>query len=367
MKLYRVVLVLILFFAGHSIGLCAQKDFNEMEEQIQILQDDISILRDQLEEVNQDNFNRMSISGYTDLEYHQSSNPSEDRGFRLHHMSLFFEKRMSDSWKFFSEIEYEDGPIFEGEDGTLDKADGKIFLEAVNFTYFLNPLLNFRGGRFFTPAGIWSVDHYPPFVATQIRPAHVRSIFPQVVDGMTVLGTVSLGGAFINYDVYAGNGEDANGNGDNDSNKAVGAKLSILLPVLKYFEFGGSTYHDTLDSGADKQAFGSHMKIKINKFTLQGEFALASFDNAGETWKRTGYYGQLQYDTRHWTFGGRYDYYDADDRDDSDRTATSAFVNYHVNDSIVLKLEHHLVGFSDQTVEEDYDHTIASVVIYLGN
>jgi hypothetical protein len=367
MKLYKVVPLLFFLLGSHSIGLCAQSDPSEMEEQIQILQDDISILQDQLEEVNQDNFNRMSISGYTDLEYHQSSSPSEDRGFRLHHMSLFFEKRITDTWKFFSEIEYEDGPIFEGEDGTMDKADGKIFLEAVNFTYFSHPMLNFRGGRFFTPAGIWSVDHYPPFVATQIRPEHIRAIFPQVVDGVTAFGTLPLRGMFINYDAYIGNGEDANGNGDNDSKKATGGKLSLLLPVFKYFELGGSVYQDTLNTGADKQAIGAHLKLKFYKFTLQNEYAAASFDEPGDTWKRTGYYSQLQFDTRHWTFGGRYDYYDADDRDDNDRTATSAFVNYHVNDSIVLKLEHHIVEFNDQTVDENYDHTIASVVIYLGN
>jgi hypothetical protein len=137
--------------------------------------------------------------------------------------------------------------------------------------------------------------------------------------------------------------------------------------MFKYFEFGGSAYEDTLKTGEEKQAYGGHLKLKIYKFTLQGEYAGASLDDAGDSRKQTGYYGQLQFDTQYWTFGGRYDYFDADDEDDNDRTASSAFVNYHVNDSIVLKLEHHVVEFNDQTVDEDYDHTIASVVIYLGN
>jgi hypothetical protein len=368
MKLCKVVLwSLVLWFGGVSIGYCAPSDLGAMEEQVQILRDDIAVLQDQLEETNQDNFNRMSISGYTDLEYHQSSASGVEPGFRLHHMSLFFEKRITERWKFFSEIEYEDGPFFEGSDGTIDEADGKIFLEAVNFTYFFHPLANFRGGRFFTPAGLWSVDHYPPFVPTQIRPEHIRQIFPQVVDGVTAFGTLPLGKVFLNYDAYVGNGEDANGAGDNDSHKATGAKFGLLLPVFKYFELGGSAYQDTLLTGTEKQAFGAHLKMKFWKLTLQSEWANASFDNAGATSNRSGYYGQLQYDTRHWTFGGRYDYYDADDTDSNDRTTSSAFVNYHVSDAIVLKLEHHIVDFNDNTADEDYDHTIASVVIYLGN
>lgn len=367
MKLFKLVVLLFFLLGNYSIAMAAQTDLRAMEEQIEILKDDIDVLQDQLEEANQDNFNRMSISGYTDLEYHQSGDPGVEPGFRLHHMSLFFEKRITDSWKFFSEIEYEDGPKFEAEDGSLKDAEGKIFLEAVNFTNFFHPMANFRGGRFFTPAGIWSVDHYPPFVPTQIRPEHIRNIFPQVVDGVTAFGTLPMGSVFLNYDAYYGNGEDANGNGDNDSKKATGAKFSFLLPMLKYFEFGGSAYQDTLKDGTEKQAYGGHLKLKFYKFTLQGEYATASFDNAGTTNNRSGYYGQLQFDTQHWTFGGRYDYYDEDDSDNNDRTASSGFVNYHVNDSIVLKLEHHIVDFSDNTVDEDYDHTIASVVIYLGN
>ena len=367
MKLFKVVVLWFFLLGNYSIGLCAQADLGAMEEQIRILKDDIEVLQDQLEETSQDNFNRMSISGYTDLEYHEASDPSVEQGFRLHHMSLFFEKRITDAWKFFSEIEYEDGPKFEAEDGTFKDAEGKIFLEAVNFTYFFHPTANFRGGRFFTPAGLWSVDHYPPFVPTQIRPEHIRRIFPQVVDGITAFGTLPMRSVFLNYDAYYGNGEDANGKGDNDSEKAAGAKFSLLLPLLKYFEFGGSAYKDTLVDSTEKTAYGGHLKLKFYRLTWQNEYATASFDKEGDTYKRAGYYSQLQFDTQHWTFGGRYDYYDEDDRDDNDRTTSTGFINYHVNDSIVLKLEHHNVDLKDNTVDEDYNHTIASVVIYLGN
>ena len=107
-------------------------------------------------------------------------------------MSLFFTKDFGNGWSFFSEVEYEDGPKFEGDGTTLSSQDGKIFLESVNMTYLHKPDLSARVGRFFTPAGIWSVDHYPPFVGTQLRPQHIRKIFPQVIDGAGVFGSLTL-------------------------------------------------------------------------------------------------------------------------------------------------------------------------------
>ncbi|MCI0508276.1 MAG: porin [Gammaproteobacteria bacterium] len=315
----------------------------------------------------------MNISGYTDLEYHDSSAPGAEPGFRLHHMSLFFEKRITDQWRFFSEIEYEDGPFIEynyngsNVDSECEGCYGKIFLEAMNFTYAWDPRAQFRGGRFFTPAGIWSIDHYPPFVPTQLRPQHIREIFPQVVDGVTVFGTLPLGGMFVNYDIYLGNGEGNPGSEDGNSEKATGAKLSLLFPALKYLEIGASIYNDTQNDDQEKEAIGAHLKLKIWDFTLQGEYATATNTPvSGSSFDQSGYYAQLLYDIGKWTLGGRYDFYDAQENTQSESIYNSVFVNYHVTEAIVLKLEHHQVELEDPAAE-DYDHTIGSVVIYLGN
>ena len=315
----------------------------------------------------------MNISGYTDLEYHNSTKTGTEPGFRLHHMSLFFEKRLTDKWKFFSEIEYEDAPYIEYDyvdDDTNSDCKGcygKIYLEAVNFTYAWDPKAQFRGGRFFTPAGIWSIDHYQPIVPTQHMPQHIREIFPQVIYGVTVLGTLPLGNTFINYDVYLGNGEGNSGKEDGNSEKAVGAKVSILFPALKYLEIGGSIYSDTDNNNREKEAVGAHLKMKFWDFTLQSEYATATYTPVSAApYDRVGYYAQLLFDIRKWTIGGRYDFYDQQEGTQSESIDNSLFINYHVNESIVLKLEHHMVELEDPNLE-DYDHTIGSVVIYLGN
>lgn len=372
----KIVLLLFVTTTFLSATTWAADQSDDVREQLNVLKDEVLILQDQLEETNIANSNEMKISGYADIEYHNSTATGAEPGFRLHHMSLFFEKRVTDDWKFFSEIEYEDAPFVEygytddDTDSSCDGCYGKIFLEAANFTYSYDPVASFRAGRFFTPAGIWSIDHYPSFTPTQLRPEHVRRIFPQVVDGMGMFGTIAMGNTFLNYDVYLGNGEGNSGKEDSNSDKATGAKVSLLLPFLKYFEIGASAYNDTKTVTAgdeDKTAVGAHLKLKFSDFTFQAEYATADIDLAtGGSYSRTGYYAQLLYDIGLWTFGVRNDFYDENDSSDLDITFNSVFINYHVNQAVVLKLEHHQVEDEDVT-KEDYDHTIASIVMYLGN
>ena len=373
MNINKIIIPMMLAYACGIPALAAAADANDMQEQINELKDEIIILQDQLEETNVSNANKMNISGYADIEYHNNSKDNEEPGFRLHHMSLFFEKRLTDQWKFFSEIEYEDAPFSEfefadaGTDSVCEGCYGKIFLEAANFTYAWEPSASFRGGRFFTPAGIWSIDHYPTFVPTQLRPEHIRRIFPQVVDGVTMFGTLAMGNMFLNYDIYAGNGEGNSGAKDANSDKAAGAKISLLLPSLQYMEIGASVYSDTLNDDTQKEAVGAHLKIKFADFTLQSEYAMATLDPVtGPSYDKVGYYVQLLYDINKWTFGVRHDFYDENDSLEQDITFNSVFFNYHVNQAIVLKLEHHMVEDQD-VAKQDYDQTIGSVVLYLGN
>lgn len=379
--------IVLLSFAMSTLFSAASwsAEDDDIREQLNVLKDEILILQDQLEETNVANTNEMKISGYADIEYHNNTLDGKEPGFRLHHMSLFFEKRVTDDWKFFSEIEYEDAPFLEfdytdkKDDSVCEGCYGKIFLEAANFTYSANPLVSVRTGRFFTPAGIWSVDHYPSFVPTQLRPEHIRNIFPQVVDGLGLFGTIAMGNTFINYDAYLGNGESNSGKADRNSEKATGFKVSLLLPIMKYFEIGASAYNDTITQNdtvvpgttidVDKTAVGAHLKMKFLDFTFQSEFASGKLDPEGGTsYKRKGYYAQLLYDIGAWTFGVRHDFYDEDDTVEKDMIFNSLIVNYHVNPAIVLKLEHHQVEDEDpDPKKEDYDHTIASIVMYLGN
>ena len=372
-------------------------NINEVNDRVENLEGSIELLEEANAELRTELDNKMHISGYVDVEYgrKKKEGSAASHGFRMHHLSLFFKKKISDKWRFFSEIEYEDGPKFDNEEGnTLDvitsvtgndsntdgnidsistestsvsdfsAADGKIFVEAVNVDYLWKPQAIFRFGRFFTPAGLWSVDHYPPFVSMQERPRHIRRIFPQLVDGAMVYGTMGMGKHFINYDAFVSNGEGNNGHGDNDTGKAWGLKTSAVLavPMFSYLEVGGTAYHDTDFGGSEKTktSYGVHAKFKVSDFAFQTEAAYAKFeDDIAET--RKGYYAQFTYEPNEWSGGYRYDYYNVG-TSTVDRTVNAFFVNYRVNTNLVVKVEHHL---KTQDTKDDEAKTIISIVSYL--
>lgn len=361
-------------FVGLALmpAIASSATVKELEERILKLEEEALVSTEGIYDVNTRVDDQMRISGYTDVEFTSTTQPGKTDGFRLHHMSLFFEKDMGPKWRFFSEIEYEDAPKIEGEGDTaadIKHARGKIFLEAVNLTYLARQELNLRVGRMFTPAGIWSVDHYPAFVPTQERPQHIRKIFPQNVDGAQAFGTVGMGNASLEYDVYVGNGRSENaGHNDDNSTKAKGARASLILPVLNHFELGASYYTDPQDSevsGEELTATGFHGKIKAGQTTLQFEVANGEWD----TVEGEGAYVQLMHDWNDYTFGVRADSYDKDSGDSStltEKTMNSVFANYHFNNKVTLKVEFHAVDNEDPATK-DYETTTVSVVGYLGD
>lgn len=320
--------------------------------------------------------NSMKIAGYADVEYKGSDQPGINEEFRMHHLSLFFTKNFDNNVKFFSEIEYEDTPNFKGvNDGSGDIAEssGKIFVEAVNFDYNYSQTLNLRAGRFFTPAGIWSEDHYPPFVTTQERPLHIRKVFPQLVDGVSLSGNVELfSNHFFNYNAFLGNGQsNVSGKKDLNSSKAVGFKTDYRAPLLDDFTLGFTLYSDNKDSSnndADKFAVGYHLKLRHKNITVQAEYAESdlAFSDAVNDYKNKGYYAQFLYDIDNWALGYRHDVFDKSNQSNNETTRNSIFVNYRLNEYLKLKGEYHY-DEHDSQLKDDYGFYIFSVTGYLGN
>lgn len=341
----------------------------ELEQRIRVLEEAAQERAASVEELEARSERQMHVAGYADVEYITSTRPDTPDTFRMHHMSLFFERPLAERWRFFSEIEFEDAPIVEGDADTLDKARGKIFVEAVHLTYHWREQASLRVGRFFTPAGIWLIDHYPPFVPTQERPRHIRKIFPQIVDGMQAFGSLALGeAAFVNYDAYVGNGR-GNTASDANSSKAGGLRASVILPWLDLFEVGASYYADPRDAARGDVAYaarGLHTRLRWRDTQLQAEAARG--EGGGD--RGEGFYLQLLHELGPYGLGLRHDVYDpdADGSESSPQRVTteSVFTNYHFNRNVVLKLElHHVVP--DDPVSAEYNKTILSVVGYLGD
>ena len=317
---------------------------------------------------------KLQTSGYADVEFGNDSGEGKHPSFRIHHFSLIFTKKIDEHWRSFAEIEYEDAPRIEftpGSSACQGDCSGQIFLEAMNVDYSPSDLAGVRFGRFFTPAGIWSIDHYPPFVVTQERPLHIHNIFPQLIDGAMVHGTFPLRDTFLNYDVYAGNGEGSSAHGDNNHKKSLGLRAAIQLPWLTQFELGTSAYTDTLTGGnqaeTSKFATGFHAKAQMGQVAFQSEIASARYQpKTGANYTQAGYYAQLGVDISAATIGYRYDFfedYDLATAKKADLKRNSLFANYRVHKNVVLKLEHHRTT-RDQAGRENL--TLASIAVYLG-
>jgi hypothetical protein len=276
-----------------------------------------------------------------------------------------FKKQFNDQLRFFSEIEYEDAPKFEATSpDDIEDAEGTIFLEAAYADYMLKPELILRGGRFLTPAGIWNEDHYTPFVPTQNRPAHIRSIFPQGIDGVMAHGTTKMDKLFVKYNVYLGNGEGNRGNNDANGHKAVGARATLVLPGVSNMELGASIYDDELNTGEEKTAYGVHAKARFGPVNIQGEYANGKMTpDGGSKYNKEGYYLQAGYNLREWMFGYRYDFYDSDDSANVDVETNSVFANYRVSPNFVMKLEYHDIAYDDPATE-DYKQSILTGAYY---
>ncbi len=215
----------------------------------------------------------------------------------------------------------------------------------------------------FTPSGIWSEFHYPPYVPTQDRPLFIRKIFPQVIDGVSAFGQYEVSNNFINYTFYSGNGEGNNGRGDQNSSKSVGLRTQLILPALKNSIVGLDYYQDTLNTGIDKQVYGAHGKFNFDNFTVQTEYAKGELSgNSAFTQDMLGYYVQGVYDYKDFSFGYRYDFYDKDRASAVDHKKHNYFVNYHVTPNIVLKAE-----YNDNIIEDkdNYQGFILSIAAFL--
>jgi hypothetical protein len=319
--------------------------------------------------------NRMNLAGYADVEYKGSSKNGVNEEFRMHHLSLFFTRKFDNNIKFFSEIEYEDAPKFDGVNdgsGDIDEASGTIFVEAMNFDWNYNQHINLRAGRFFSPVGIWSEDHYPPFVSTQERPMHIFEIFPQVVDGVSGFGTTILtDDVSFNYNMFLGNGESSiSGKRDLNSNKATGFRGNFNFSGWDDLSAGFTLYNDnedTANGNADKAALGFHVKARYQDFTAQIEYAKADleFTDPLLDYEREGFYAQFIYNLDQWALGYRYDVYDQTSLDLEKIKRHSLFMNYHLNESITLKGEYHANQYDDPLIE-DFGFYIFSISTYLG-
>lgn len=364
----RKALVLVFLLCLVYPALTFAEDPADLKKTVDELKSRIEVIEAEKKDIDDRFTSLMDVSGYADSEYITSDKSGDYSKFRMHHLSLFFKRELSEQWRVFTELEFEDGVLLEAasDNKSLKAANGKLFLEVLSIEHLYSPYLNFTFGRFFTPAGIWNIDHYPPFVPTQDRPMQVRNIFPQLTDGLQLWGAAELSSAIVSYNLYTGNGEGNTGASDGNEEKSLGARVKVKLPMLANLELGTSFFKDEDNTDIRKRSYGADVSLQWKTLRFQSEYAKAGLNGLVGDYAKRGLYSQLIYGVQNWDFIYRYDWYDPkSDKDHDGTTINTVALNYHFTPTVVGKAEHHMVSIEDP-LGEDYNKTILSIAIYLG-
>jgi len=339
----------------------------ELNQKLEELQVETEIISDNVENLEEILSKGLNVSGYMDVEYIVDDREGKVDGFRIHHFSLFLQKKLHKNWSVFSELEFEDAPFFEaGGSKELSRSEGKILLEQVYADYHATPNMTLRGGRFLTPAGIWNINHYPPFVTTQSRPLHIRNIFPQYLDGLELSGSVNIHDYMLSYSGYAANGGGNPGSGDQNEDKAFGGRLEFNAPLMVELKIGVSALNDKLNDGTEKTATGADLQLNISALKIQAEYATADMKpGEGQTYGMQGYYVQALTNLGMWTFFGRYDYFNENDTiADNGVFVSTGGLNYHWTPTVVSKIEANYFDYQNEEVSVDHTVWILSLSVF---
>ncbi len=342
-----------------------KKENAELRRKVETIETDDEQMRHDLGTVSK----MVDVSGYAAAEFYHTDQDGENDRFRVRYLSLFFTKEVQRDWKLFTEIEYEDGPKVESNTATntVKSSQGTIFVEQLYIEYHPSLDWDVRFGRVNTPAGIWSIYHYPPYVPFQTDPLFYKNVFPEVSDGIQLRNSFSSRDSVLDTHLYIANGAGNPGSGDRNENKGVGARVNAGLS--DGISAGASYYRERDNQDTIRRSLGLHLNASYNRLRFQTEYATRHNGPEGgaRSFNDSGWYAQLGYDIAKWTVAARYDWYDSNDTDPAnDHFRTTGAVNYHFASNVVGKLEYSRNEF-DAPAIKDYNEFIASIVVAIGD
>lgn len=308
----------------------------------------------------------VDVSGYADAELVFTGQEDENNKFRIRHLSLFFTKDIQKEWKLFTEIEFEDAPRIESNpaNDTVSKSQGTLFVEQMYIEYHPTTSWDVRAGRFLTPAGIWPIYHYPPYVPTQTSPLFHKVIFPEVSDGLLLRNSFTVFDSALDTHLFAANGSGNPGKTDRNQNKGAGARVN--LGILNGLSMGASFYGEKDNLDIRRSSYGAHLLYSLAGLRLQTEFAFRHNNTSGGLNDRA-LYAQLSYDINSWEIAGRADWYDRNDKVSKDaHYRYTGALNYHFAHNVVGKAEYNRNEFDDPFIK-DYNEVIMAIVVAIGD
>jgi hypothetical protein len=196
-------------------------------------------------------------------------------------VNFFFRYPLDERFLFYADIGFAHGADVSVDLGQVEGTGDLTVVEAwLEWKALEDGLLSFRFGKYYTPFGQWAPTEIDPTTVSVFDPLLVRwSIAPLTSTGIQEVGTVRLGGIELSHTFYIGNGKTFRPHsGDENSNKAVGTRIGVRIPLGDGEEsgigFGMSGYMGRDDrDGFDYQEniYGFDGRVDFGPFTLRGE------------------------------------------------------------------------------------------------
>ncbi len=140
----------------------------------------------------------LRLGGYVSLRYRNLDR--ERARFDIRDLSLFATWNPRPRWQVFTELEA--GEVITVSHSSINTAEAEFDVERLYADYLARPWLSLRFGKFLTPVGRWNQVHADPLVWTVSRPLVSSTPFARHATGLAGIGTISLAGGDLEYQVY---------------------------------------------------------------------------------------------------------------------------------------------------------------------
>ncbi|WP_437939048.1 hypothetical protein [Sorangium sp. So ce341] len=174
--------------------------------------------------------------------------------FVVGNLNLYLDAQPSDHFRFLGELRFTTAPggapvpvttplppdvayrVTTQEYGSFDSTSialgsptlygGLVSIERAHIDWTRFNLFKVRVGQFFTPIGIYNVDHGSPVLITAAIPYFITSrLFPTRQTGVMIYGNAFAGPWELGYDAYVSNGRNENAPFAFDDNRGFGGRL----------------------------------------------------------------------------------------------------------------------------------------------
>jgi hypothetical protein len=154
---------------------------------------------------------------------------------------------------------------------------GGVVIERAWIEWNRYPAFQVRTGNFFTPFGIWNVDHGQPTLISSFLPQFMlQNYFPIRQTGVQALGSFFIKEWELGYRAWVTNGREDATNLDFNDDKAVGTRVFLRNETGKIrSQFGGSVHHGRV---ADKVVNITQIPTSAQSVDFEVEETLAYYE-----------------------------------------------------------------------------------------